>query len=698
MSNPLPTTEKPEDQIDLLQLFSVLWRGKWIMAACALLALFVGAYQAYIAAVPLYPARTTIALEGEQQQVIADIETIFAGGGTDIAAINTEFQVIRSRRLIGALVDELDLVSDPEFNGALRPVGLRSRVTNFILGRDPAPSLPPEIARRSVIDAVIGRITVSGIRQSLVFVIGVETTDPNKSTLIVNTLAALYIEDQIQQKLDAATQAIDFLSRRTTELEENVETLSQQLALAMEQSNAVSPELLQANNQRLRELRERMSELEGRIADDETEIARLSETDDLDLLLAQMQDSENPRIFATLQRFQANRLSEDELLTAVSETVAQLQQTADRARDQLSALQVSEAELASSVRTQSDELIALDQLEREVQAAQLLYETFLTRLQEASVQQGLETANARILSEAVPRRASSPRKQLILAVSVMVGLVIGAGLVILREMRFVGFRTADDLRNETQVRVLGSIPDLGTRTRKDSLAAMKAKSNSVFGEAVRNLRTSLLMSSIDREPQVILLTSSVPGEGKTTLSIALARYFASLEGKRVLLMEADMRRNTLKNYYDSPPEVTLVDLLLGRVPAGEVDFKNEELGVELLVGSDLGVNAADLFASQRFKELLEVLRGEFDYIVIDSPPVLAVPDARVLAKYADCIAFVVHWASTSKTQVRQGLEMITSVGATVDGTVLTQIDQKKMKAYGYGGQYGYDTYSSGYYG
>jgi len=697
----VPTSNEPvrdDDEIDLFHLAGVLWRGRWVIALFVIVAVALGGYYAYRVAVPLYPARVTVALLGQQQQVISDIESVIAGGGTDVTAINTEFEVIRSRNLIGRLVDALDLVNDPEFNGALRPPTPRQALINQVLGREPGPLPPPEVTRRRVIDALVGRISVTSVRQSLAFNIAIETTDPVKSTEIVNTLAELYVDDQIQQKLESTASAIEFLSRRTSELQANVENLEQQLAETTEQSNVITADLLQARNLQLSDLRERIGALERQNASDETmaDLLRLDQTQEA--LLAALATVDDARGRAILQQYNSNTLTEAALRNEVGELIAELQQGIDRNTVQISALQVSESELSDRIRAQSGTLINLQQLEREVQAARLLYETFLTRLQEASVQQGLETANARILSEAVPRGATSPQRSRILLLSAILGALLAAGLVLLREWKFAGFRTSDDLRRETAKRVFGSIPVVANNDRRKVLQHMKENPSSVFGEAVRNLRTSVLMASIDKEPKVILVTSAIPNEGKTTLAIALTRYLSVMEGKRTLLVEADIRRKTLRAYVDEEPEVALVDLLLGKHDTTKTNLYNEELGVEVISGSDGGgTNAADLFASKRFREFIEIIRGEFDYIVIDSPPVLAVPDARVLASHADSIVFAVKWSTTTKTQVRQGIDMLESVGANVTGLVLTQVDQRKMKTYGYGGQYGYDGYAAGYY-
>ncbi|MBL4628488.1 MAG: AAA family ATPase [Roseicyclus sp.] len=705
------------DDIDIVALFGVLWRAKWWIMLCGILGILAAGYYGTQMAVPMYPARATIALEGEgQQQVIADIESIFAGGGTDTVAINTEIEVLRSRTLIGRLVDELALVDDPEFNGISAEPGLLTQARMAV--SDWEPGVVTDVALRNrVIDALIARISVSNIRQSLAFNIQIETTDPEKSALIVNQLAEIYIENQIRRKLDEATRAIEFLSLRTTELQSNVEMLEQGLAQRMEASDAIDTELLQAQNLQLRDLRARVADAGETLAEDRALLDAIGaaggaangatdgtppETltaDNIAAIVDLIEASGDGRFGGIVQRIRAGRLSPEATEVALAGIVADLEDRIRRTQAQLRSLQGSAEELTAQIRVESDELIQMQQLDREVDAARLLYQIFLTRLQEASIQQGLETADARVLSHAVPRTASSPRVMMLMVLSGALAGFFGALAALIREWRFTGFRTTDELRSTINIPVLGSLPAMSVRNRRDVLQALKDKPNSIFAEAVRNLRTSILMANPDKEPQVILVTSSVPGEGKTTLSLALARYFGSLEGRRVLLVEADIRRQTLRAYVSDTrePGVQLIDVVLGKVRLDGLDLMDPDLGVEVLMGSDGDFNAADLFESRRFKELITNLRGRYHHIIIDSPPVLAVPDARVLTRYADLSVFAVRWSATSRTQVRQGLEMLGSVGHPADGVVLTQVDQRKMKNYGYAGQYGYDGYAKGYY-
>lgn len=698
----MKTEDIDNDEIDLLALAGTLWRGKWIIAAIILFFIFMGGYYAFRMAVPLYPATATIALNEGQQQVISDIESIMSGGPVNSSAINTELEVLRSRDLVGQLVDHLDLVSRPEFNGLLREPTLSDDIRAYIMsliggandGETTQPS--PEAIRASVVSAVREAISVSNARNTLVINISVTTTDTQLSVAMANALAELYIENQIQVKLDALASATEFLSRRTSELRQSLEELETDLTEFSEQAELVSPAVLEAQSLQLRELRTRLSEARERVVGETATLASLQalrEAGDLEAFVAAADEF---RLNRALAQYRDDLISLVELEAEVGRFMLQREAQAERDSEQLEALRASEATLASQIERQSQELIALQQLERETETARLLYETFFTRLQEINVQQGLETADSRMLSEAIPRGPSSPRKSRILALAGILGLMLGAGLVLLREMRFAGFRTADELRNHSERRVLASIPLIPAKERKSVISFLKDKPNSVISEAVRNLRTSILMSNIDHPPQVIMLTSSIPGEGKTTLALALARNMVGL-GKRVLLIEADIRRRVYSEYMNTEKTVALLDLLTEKVQPEDVSPYVEDLGFDVLTGTKSDINAADLFASERFSSLLKNLREHYDYILIDTPPVLAVPDARVIGSLSDANIYVVQWNGTTRTQVRQGLEMLGSVSVDITGLVLNELDARKMKTYGYGGQYGYDTYGSSYY-
>jgi capsular exopolysaccharide synthesis family protein len=267
-----------------------------------------------------------------------------------------------------------------------------------------------------------------------------------------------------------------------------------------------------------------------------------------------------------------------------------------------------------------------------------------------------------------------------------------------RELVQSTFRRAEDLERATGRPVLGQIPRMPVRARADVIRFLRERPASAAAEAVRDLRTSLLLSDAERPAQVILTTSSVPAEGKTTVTVALAQNFAGL-GRRVLLIEGDIRRRTFEAYFGTPAGAgSLLSVLAGETRLAEAVVRPEGMGVDVLLGARSGVNAADLFSGEGFARLLEEARGQYDHVLIDTPPVLVVPDARVIAQAADAVVYVVRWDKTSRAQVEQGLRQFRSVQVPVAGLVLSRIDPRGMRRYGYGNTYGaYSRYGQAYY-
>ncbi|MBT6343968.1 MAG: polysaccharide biosynthesis tyrosine autokinase, partial [Tateyamaria sp.] len=651
---------------------------------------------------PLYPATATVALQEDKSEVISDIESIMLGRPITKMGINTELEVLRSRDFVGQLVDKLDLVSQPVFNQNLRQQSLFSRLKTQLLRQFGATlkvqqSVPnSDQVRSNVISSVLDTISVSNIRNTLVIKISVTTTDAARSVLMANTLAELYIENQIQVKLEALASATEFLSSRTSELKQSFEDLKKEMVKFSDKSDIVSPVVLDAQKAQLRELRLRLAEAEEHLVGQKTKQASLRslrEAGDLESLINTANEFHLNR---AISLYRKQLMSRADFEQKVGHFMLQIKAEEERQEEQFIALKESEAVLSDRIERQSQELIVHQQLERETEAARLLYESFFNRLQEMNVQLGLETADGRLLSKAIQTGASGPKKNQTLFLAGIIGLMMGAGLVLLRELRFTGFRTTNELRDNSGFGVLASVPLIPARNRRAVISYLKDKPNSLVSEAVRNLRTSILMSNVDKVPQVIMLTSSIPGEGKTILTFALAQNMVGL-GKRVLLIEADIRRHVYTVDIDRRNTVALLDLLTDKIKHDDVSLFVEELGFSILTGTKSDINAADLFASERFSNLLTELRKEFDYILIDTSPVLSVPDARVIGAISDANIYIVEWNKTTRAQVHQGLEMLSSVGVGTTGLVLNQINTKKMKFYGYTAQYGYDAYGSEYY-
>ncbi len=683
------------EEIDLGQLLGTLWRGKlWIAIAMAV-ALLIGGYYAFVSAVPTYTSSATVALESRQDQVV-DIESVVTGLGGDQSTINTEVEVLRSRGLLEQVVERLDLTNDPEFNAALRERSMFSLGALLSVLRSGSDE---EVSERRVLDSVIDvlsdKVAISNIRNSYVFRITVTTEAPRKSALIANTVAEAYIRDQISVKFEKTAQATEWLSDQVSTLRLDLENAETELKSFSSSTDLISPEGLFALNRQLKDLRDRKSNLTEAIAAQKAAVVNLETVEGLspEEKAQRANDPSLARLAEDIQNGVEGAAEAFETQYAVLLTRAQ--QEVLRLEAQFEAVDTSIAELTERIETQSSELVRLQQLEREAQANGLIYEAFLSRLKETTVQQGIQQADSRILSQAVvPLSPSAPKKPMILALSLILGAMVGGAAVLIREMSQNTYRVAEALERNTGLTVIGQIPTIPSRNRANVLQYLTDKPNSAAAEAVRNLRTSLLLANIDMPPRVIMSTSSIPGEGKTTQSISLAQNLSGL-GKKVLLVEGDIRRRVFSEYFDIHDKPGFLSVLAGEASLQSAVTFNEQLQADILLGETSKVNAADLFSSDTFAQFLGTLRDAYDYVIIDTPPVLAVPDARVIGQHVDAILYTVKWDSTTHRQVNDGLKSLANVNLKVTGLVLSQIDQRGMKRYGYGDSYGaYQAYYS----
>jgi len=703
------------DELAIGAMLQTLWRGKWWIAIVTAIFILMGGYQVFVVATPRYSAEATVVLETRRERVV-DFESVLPGLSSSRTTINTQIEIMSSRALIGKLVDRLDLMSDPEFNTSLpsnrrRPLFsfqnpvqmLMGRLTGVLrryltpLRRDEDEDGPVSRTRteRDFLDAAIGRVrgslNISNIRETNAFRIRFTTEKAEKSARMANALAELYVLDQIEVKAQATERANAWLTDRVVELQGELEDAEAAVEEFVARTDLTSPEALAGLNRQIKDLRDRRISSEAALMDAQERLAALDAArngSDFGLMAELAGD---PALTRALQLAGSgtNDGARVAFLARYDQIVSQAALEQSRAETQLEALRDTITEMEARVESQSAELVQLQQLQRESEASSLIYEYFLGRLKETSAQQGIHQADSRIISRAIVRRApTSPRPYRVVMLSTILGLFIGCGLVLLREARHPGIRTAADLEDMTGLTVLGRIPRIPARKRINVLKYLSEKPNSAAAEAIRDLRTSLLLSNIDKTPQIVMSTSSVPGEGKTMLTLALARNMASM-GKKVLAIEGDIRKRTFGEYFDLQGRPGLLSVLSGKLPLAEAAMNIEMLDADILPGELSSANAADIFSSERFATFLEELRGVYDTIIIDTPPVLAVSDARVIGQLADAILYSVKWDSTPRARVREGIQMFETVNARLSGLVLTQVDVRKMARYGYGSGYGY---------
>ncbi|MDE9450354.1 polysaccharide biosynthesis tyrosine autokinase [Aliiroseovarius sp. Z3] len=625
----------PTRDLDLLSIGQALWRGRRMIAILGVVGLMAGAIYGFGLARPKFAATALLVMTQSPDPILSGDAPVQAAT-QDLSDMNTQLHIIQSRALVQQMIDDLNLAKDPEFNPALR-AGWSKR---FATGSATPVVDDPETAEQ-VVGNVQDALSAHVQRNTRIFAVTARSEDRDKAAQMANVLSSIYLQDQIDAKFQAADDAVRWLSDRVGVLRQDLAAQEAEVARLRSQMDLTSAEGLAILNARLKEARARLQDVRQGVG----------------------QASDQQRV--ALQK---------------------------------RALEKSITELELAVQTQGDEVNALQQLEREAQATRVLYETLLARLKEASAVRGLQQADARVLSAATAGTYQSPRKGLIMLVSALIGMAIASGYVLSKQFVHAGFRTADELEEATGKRVLGQVPVIPVADRSALVPFLSKHPTAAAAEAIRNLRTSLLMSDVDRSPQVVLIASAMPGEGKTTLAVALTQNLAGL-GKRVLLIEGDIRRRTLEHYVPSPSAQGIMPALAGDVSLSEAVQHVPELNADVLFGGKPGASAADLFASRYFELLLSKARADYDMIIIDSPPVLVVPDARVIARQADAVLFVVGWNKTTRRQVAEGLRQFAMVNCPVTGLVLSQVRPGEMARYGYGDTNpAYTTYGEGYYG
>lgn len=706
-------TRSSDETISFERLLRTIWLGKFVVFFCTVLMMITGAYYAFAIAVPIYRATAVVMLETQQEQVV-DLQSVMSGLSPDSTVINSEIQVLQGRELIGQVVDRLALTEDPEFNVGLQETGALTEVINSVrdgltdffttprsddelgINASETEERQSDRVRESTITALLANLSVNVIPVSLVFQITVQSEDPDKAALIANTIVEEYINNQLTAKFEATEQASAWLSGRVAELQAELEEAEAQVQDFNSQIDLVSRESLLALERQLKELRDRLASERAAL---EENVARLAAMQAADTRQEKAAASQDPQIIGMLERSNDGSSTVNVFDQRFVDVMQRLQRDVPRSRSQIAALEKSETVLSHQIEQQNADLITLQQLTREAEATRLLYEYFLTRLKETSAQQGVQQPDSRGLSRAIAANAPfAPKKTQILAGTALLGILLGSALVLLRELRRNTFRTARDMESHLQYTVMGQVPLVKKRRRKDVLECFSYTSTSAEAEAIRNLRTSILLSNVDAPPQVIQTVSALPGEGKTTISFALALNLSSL-GKRVLLIEGDIRRQIFKQYMLSENKSGLISVLSGKANLKDAALHDEKFGFDVLLGDEQSrINATDLFSSARFAEMMQEARQNYDHIIIDTAPVLIVPDSRVIAKYSDALLFVVAWDRTLRAQVEEALRMFEMDGRSITGIVLNQISSKGMRRYGYGGKYGaYGEYGKKYY-
>src|SRR5271166_869241 len=703
----------------------VLVKRKWTVLAC-LITIFSVVAVASLKMTPVYEASGSIAINKPDSGLVNfNNSPTFSVDYYDPTELETEVKILQSDLLALQVVKELGLDRRQEFGG--KTAALPSSLD---LAPDP-------------LQADTGRTTslLSSFRSSLkvalapnTHIIEVRYRSPDKELAanVVNTLMTTYTENNFKSRFDSTMQASDWLSKQLVDLQMKVETSQEKLVHYQKEHEILGIDDKQnITTAKLDELNKALTTAESERMDKES-IYRLVQSGDTETIASAANvldaagagSTSQSGLLETLRAKQADlKIQAAELNTQFgpsypklaqinnqlkeidAELVAETRKIGGKIKGQYMAALQRENMLHDALEKQKQEANKLNEsaieyslLKRDLDTNRQLYEGLLEKLKEAGVSAGLRSNNFRIVDVArVPTGPIEPNIPRNLSFAFMLGLTSGVGLAFLLEGLDNTVRTTEQAQMISGLPPLGMIP-LGSRATREGSSSKRlviatskeavelvtqVRPQSQMAESYRALRTSLLLSNLGAPPKVIMVTSSLPQEGKTTTSINCAVVLAQ-KGVRVLLIDADLRRPSIHKTLGMGPHSGLSNVLTGSTKLEQAITRTAILpNLFVLPAGTPPPNPAELLASANMKDVLAQLRGEYDHIVIDTPPSLSVTDAVVLSPRADAVVLVIRSGQTTKNALRRSRDILTQVNAKVVGVLLNAVDLSSPDYYYY---------------
>jgi capsular exopolysaccharide synthesis family protein len=702
------------ETLDLVIYWRAIAKRKWAILAFAVALSAIAAVMVNLQT-PIYRSTVTLLIE-QNKAKIAPTEEVYASIGDSREHFQTQAEILKARALAVRLVEKLDLTKHKDFDPRQQEPSWTDKLKKQLGFGPPDQPLSEEALQKAAVDSLMGRMAVEPVRLSQLIRVHFESSDPQVAAEIANAIAETYIEADMEARDEMNMRASEWLGGRLGGLKKNLEDSERALQQYREKARLIETKGL-AQSGATRQIEEQLTRLAAarsrRYAAEHAYAQVRDAKGQLDVLpvvmrsplvqrlkeaegeaekrvieLSNKHGPEHPRMIqaqAELKQARENTRRE------VQSVVASLKNEYEIARTNEQALEAGVAQAKGTVQSINRKEFELASLERAVATNRQIYDLFLNRFRETRASRDLQAnAVARISDEARPSQYPvKPKKEQVVSIALVLGLLVGALVALLLERLDNTLKSADDVEEKLGQPMLTTLPLLHGDEAKSVGRHYLEDPKSVFSEAIRTARTGVLLSAADTPQVTVLVTSSVPGEGKTAVAVNLA--LAQAQTKRVLLIDADLRRPSVGEKLGlDPKKPGLTNLLSGSATFAECLQRVEGTSLYAIATGPVPVNPLELILSRRFEALIKALSGTCDFLVIDSPPVHLVSDALVLSKMVTGVMFVVKADSTPYPLARRCIRALNEVDAKLFGITLNQLDFKRAERY-------YGAYTGAYY-
>jgi succinoglycan biosynthesis transport protein ExoP len=651
-------SSQQDDTIDLRHYWRVLMRFKWGIIGLAIAVTLAAVF--FVSAMrPVYKSSVTLLIEQKQGKTLTSLDDVYGAELTGKEYLQTQFEILKSRELAARVVKDLNIAQHPDYIVKASTENVEKSWWQLIdwkqylpAGHEQNPTPSDEEKFVALVDKFMLHLSIEPIRQTQLVKINFESYDRALTSRVANEMAKAYINSQMEARITLTQNAADWLSTRLGALKANLEVSEKKLQEYREQNNLVEngnkTGVLGLSAEQLTQINQQVTKAQFKISE-----------------ISQRYGEKHPALIqAKLELGEAQRAFNE-------------------AKD--ASIELSRKEFK------------FQELQREVQTNRNLYDTFFTRIKQANDSLELQTANARIVDSAVtPSSPFKPRKALLVSLALVLSLMFGALLAFMLDYLDSTFKGAEDVEDKLGVSMLGMVP-LVKQKKKEAAGLLFLDDNQKnYAEAMRTVRTSVVLSGIDKPHRTIMVTSSVPSEGKSTSAINLAVAIGQME--RVLLIDADMRKPTIAKVLNLPPNSPgLSNLVAGTATLDDCILHMEDANIDVLTSGLIPPNPSELLSSHKFAELLRKFAQEYDRVIIDSPPTLLVSDALLMSKVVDAVVYVIRSDITTHQTVRTGVNRLLAVKAPIIGVILNKVNMKKAAQY-YGAYSSYYAYGGYVYG